>query len=394
MPVQENFLVFFGTKTHRVVENCATEAGIYIRVRTYYCVYLPLMKFIPRIFFILLLAAALLPSCKTDFEVYAPEKEIRVVYCILNPADTVQYVRIAKAFQFKGDAIAFAGANDLSVKNLDVKLIGNGVTYHAIEMNDIPKDSGMFYPVHTLYKFVTDSSGPGKQKLAKGETYRLEIGTSDAGDYITGETSIPTSPKIKGSLSLQAGAGNTKCVPRLALDDAFILTFDQGTGKAFEVRVYFDYFENGQPRQSMWGPSFPFRESRGCISGAGQLCYSFSQGELVSFFKQYMPSGPVYSYDRSDSCVTVGVVSLDSLAKPIRFEVTAMDEYLGNYIEVNNPAFEDLSGTKPEYTNLTGNIEVIGIFGSISKDWKGAILQPCPEWQLGLNFTPKPPDCQ
>src|SRR5688500_8608899 len=94
-------------------------------------------------------------SCKNDIEVAAPWKETIVVYGLLDPAATVNYIRIQKAYlDPEGNAFQFAGINDsIYPKNLVVKLIvrKNGGTIDTLfpilingDDENIKKDSGLF----------------------------------------------------------------------------------------------------------------------------------------------------------------------------------------------------------------------------------------------------------
>lgn len=344
-------------------------------------------------------------GCRTDFEVYAPEKEIRAVYCVLNPNDSVQYVRIARAFQVEGDAIVFAAENDLSLSGLTVTMSGNGHTWTAQEMPNFPKDSGgVFFPGQTIYKFTTDDGGPGREALEATHVYRIEVGTADTPDYTWGETVVPEPPDIRGATQLTAGQGATCCLPRLALEDAYVLSWKRLSPEySYEVRVGLEFEKNGVPQQALWGPSNLESDNRSCNDGAGRVCRKFQEKELLTFFKSHMPEdGSTYTYDTEDSCQinptpTIGcsgnIEMYEILPQSLWFEVTAVDEYLGNYMNVNDPQFVDLTGARPEYTNLSGNIDVIGVIGSINIDRKYAILRPCSQALLGLNGTALPNNC-
>ncbi len=336
-------------------------------------------------------------GCTTDFEVYAPEKELRSVYCILNPRDSVQYVRVAKAFQFEGDAIAYAATNDLSMSGLRVTLKGNGKTWTAVEVPNYPKDPGSFLPHHTVYRFDTDGSGPGKDTIAFDKEYVLEVGTPDAPDFVTGKTYVSDVPRLKGDLTLVAGAGSSQCLPRLFLDRKFNCFWKKSTGNnvKYELRVGLRFAANGIEQVSLWGPTNLLDANRGCNEGAGNLCYQFQEKELLRQFLRSMPVQPLtlYTYVTTDSCVALPSL-INDLPKSLWFEITAVDEYLGNYMTVNNPAVTDLNGVKPEYTNLTGNIEAFGVFGSYVTDRKYVIMRECSEALLKLNGRPLPPGCE
>jgi hypothetical protein len=349
-------------------------------------------------FQIVLLALVILAGwgCTTDFEVYAPEKEIRSVYCVLNSRDSVQYVRIAKAFQYEGDAISYAGANDFSVTGLTVKLKTGNKVWTATEMPNFPKDPGGFLPTHTVYQFTTDGSGVGRDTLALDKEYTLEIGTPDAADFVTGKTYLAELPRIKGDLQIVAGAGNSQCLPKLFLDRKFNFSWKKNSraGVRYEIRVGLRIATNGTEQVLQWGPSKLLDDNQRCNEGAGSICYQFQEKELLRDFFRSMPviQFTKYTYVTRDSCVPQPNL-VGNLPKSMWFEVTTVDEYLSNYMTVNDPAVTDLNGAKPEYTNLTGNIEAIGVFGSYVTDRRYAIMRECSEALLGLNGRVLPPGC-
>lgn len=343
--------------------------------------------------------AILFPACSTEFEVYAPDKEIRSVFCILNQKDSVQYVRVAKAFQVRGDAIAYAAQNDLSLQDQTVRItsvFNENKTWVAEQVDDFPKDpDGEFTSTHTVYRFYTDGTGPGRDTLEPGERYRLEIGASDKEDYVMGETTIPGRPRIKGNLQVIAGAGEFRCLPRVALDNKYNFFFQKLEPEvSYEIRVFLKFAIDGVEQTVKWGPTDLFQTNLRCNEGSGSICYQFGEKELLRYWLTYMPEDPFkqYTYNTKDSCVA-NLSLIDNLPESLWFEVTAVDEYLGNYMVVNDPQFTDLSGTKPEYTNLSGNIEAVGVFGSINLDTRYAILKECPEALLHLNDRNPPVNC-
>ncbi len=343
-------------------------------------------------FALLALILASVWGCSTDFEVYAPEKEIRSVYCVLNPRSDFQYVRVAKAYQVKGDAISYAGANDFSMKNLTVKLKAGNKTWTAIEVPNFPKESGIFLPTHTVYQFTTDGTS-GHDTLAYDTEYTLEIGTPDADDYITGKTVVPPLPRIRGDLNIIYGSGNQKCLPRLFLDREYSFIWKTLAEPInYEVRVGFNFEANGVRDSVLWGPSSMFNSSSPKCSSQ-ECSYKFGEKELLQDFARSMPELPNvnYTYDTQDSCAPESQLYL--MPKSLWFEVTAVDQYLSNYLIVNDPAVTDLNTTKPEYTNLSGNMEAIGIFGSYTTDRRYAIMQACSEYLLGLNNRAQPVGC-
>lgn len=343
-------------------------------------------------FFALVGLPLLFPSCTTDFEVYAPEKEVRVVYCVLDPTDSIQYIRIAKAYQYEGDAFAYAADNDLSLRGLDVRVMGNGVTYTAFEIDSVPKQNGLFFPYQTVYAFYTDSLGPNRDKLKAGITYTLEVGTPDAPNYVTGTTKVPVSPTFTGDLRIQAGQGSTRCLPRLLLERDFQVLWQRGDAANFEFRIFFNYESAGNAHQIVFGPTDLFNTNKGCSQGGNTVCYKFQERALLNYFSGRMQGGAPYTYDTQDSCITPPE-PLSLMPQSLIFEMTAVDSNLSDFMAANNPAFVDLTGAKPEWTNLTGSIDVVGVFGSINIARQAAIMSPCSTWLLGLNGIAQPPGC-
>jgi hypothetical protein len=343
--------------------------------------------------FALLLSLIAVNSCTTDFEVYTPPKEVRVVYGVLNPDSKVQFIRIARAYQIEGDALVYAAENDLSLKGLTVTLKGDGKTWTASEVDTLPKEPGTFNSVQTVYGFVTDGSGTGKSKLTAGKTYQLEIGTPEDSSYVTAHTTIPAVPVLTGKLSINFGSGTYKCLPRVALDAAFPVSIKLSAhATSYEVRIIFNYERNGQPLQQVWGPTDAFTENEGCNDGSGTICYKIADNAVLNQFASQMPDdgASVYTYYRKDSCVLNPSLSY-LYPRSLLFEATAVDSYLTNYIYVNDPGNStDLNTSRPEYTNLTGNIQTAGVFGSFSLDTALSVFNPCSEYLLGLNGTPKP----
>ncbi len=339
----------------------------------------------------LLLVLLVGTACSTDFEVYAPAKEIRVVYGVLNPDAKVQYIRVARAYQSDGDALVYAANNDLTMKGISVTLKGDGKTWVAAEVDTLAKDSGLFSQNQTVYAFTTDGSGTGRDKLVAGKTYQLEIGTPEDSGYVTGRTTIPAYPVLTGKLAITFGSGTYKCLPRVGLDSGFPVSIKKSTAAmGYEVRVIFSYEENGNPKQLVWDPKALIRENKGCNDGAGNICYSIGDNAVIRAFLPSMPPGPSYTYYRKDSCVlNPGLAYL--YPRSLIFEAAAVDSYLVNYMYVNSPSSgPDLNTSRPEYSNLTGNIPAAGVFGSYSVDSALTIMNPCSEWLLGLNGTPKP----
>src|SRR5688572_28610592 len=105
-----------------------------------------------KLFFILSAFALALFSCRNDFAVNEDWKETMVIYGLLNPGDTAQYIKINKAFLGEGNALVMAGEFD-SVNYTQDEISAvlerwNGSTWlqtiPLFKDTLIPKDTGVF----------------------------------------------------------------------------------------------------------------------------------------------------------------------------------------------------------------------------------------------------------
>jgi len=62
--------------------------------------------------FLLLFLLLILSACNDDFPINSEWKDITIVYGLLNASDTVQYIKINKAFLGEGDVYAMAREAD------------------------------------------------------------------------------------------------------------------------------------------------------------------------------------------------------------------------------------------------------------------------------------------
>ena len=144
----------------------------------------------------LLVLLAFLNGCSTDFETIAPWKETMVVYGLLNPNDSIQYIRISKAYLGEGNALIMAQQGDSVYYGdvLDVMLErykNNSLQEsHMLVRNDtVPKDvNGIFIaPYQEVYAY------PYAMPLATtndGSIYKLTITNRSTGNVVTASTKI------------------------------------------------------------------------------------------------------------------------------------------------------------------------------------------------------------
>ena len=135
-------------------------------------------------------------SCSTDFNITGEWNEVGIVYGLLDQADSVQYIKINKAFLDENtsaldiaqiaDSIYYQDSLNVTVEEYDVN--GNIVNIYTLPVIDGNseigfKDPGVFVnSPNYLYKLATP--------LNENNHYILNIKNINSGKVITGETDI------------------------------------------------------------------------------------------------------------------------------------------------------------------------------------------------------------
>jgi len=135
-------------------------------------------------------------GCSTDFDTIAPWKETMVVYGLLNPNDSIQYIRISKAFLGEGNALVMAQQGDSIYYGdvLDVKMEriqNNSVmeSHDLVRLDTVPKETnGTFSaPYQEVYAY-TFSLHPSTSN--DGSIYKLTITNRVTGNVVTASTKL------------------------------------------------------------------------------------------------------------------------------------------------------------------------------------------------------------
>lgn len=334
-------------------------------------------------------------SCKTDIDIYAPPQDIWVVYGVLNLTDSIQYIRVSKAFQVEGDALAFAAETDLTVNNLHVELAGPDGIIQATQIDTVLRDSGLFFPGQSIYQLRTDRGN----QLRSNEVYELSI-TADSlpGFLLEARTRIPSIPVIQRP---PGGVINDTiaCLSSWNIEDSLEIIFStrrpggpSSGAYAFQVQADLDYDEDGERRSAVFGPSKPFTDSRGCAARSNDTrCFYIPKGVVLDAFEQVLiPSGGTYTYAGDKRCMP----DPEDLPRPVRVRVSAVDTMMGRYLVANDPRFTNFNTVRTEFSNITGTARTVGIFGSTATAERAVVLSSCAERRLFLNGQrPRPGDC-
>lgn len=324
-------------------------------------------------------------SCEETFELYAPYEDVYIVYGILDPSADTQYVRVSLGFQPETDAIEFAQTFDGSVPDLSVSIIGDGIMIEGEFIDQIAKsDQGDFADTTGAYRFITS----GNSQLRSGQQYQLEIQKPDDPDFLLGaSTRIPNKPRIL-SPSRFASSGEY-CLPTINVEDTVsVLVKTNETPENqhayFEVRWLLRYEEGGKRWELSTRPSPIFsRNVRCALAGNGNLCYSTGAGTVLDQWKQGIPT-QAQSLPIDVRCSRIPI----ELTRNAELQVTALDSVLSKYILANDPKEKNFNTIRREFTNLSGTVMAVGIFGSIAYDNEPFLLSRCAEHELGLINSP------
>jgi len=287
-------------------------------------------------------------SCKNTLEVNAPWKETTVVYGLLNASDSVQYIKINKAFLGNGNELAYAKVADsinygnqlsATLQEYNSGSLVSSVT--LIRDETLPKDTGIFANVPNVL-FRTPLP-PNQYMINPSSTYLLTIKNGETGNTVTGSTAIvntfsPDAPN----------ANNTTFSWIPSNVSRHIKWFPSIGGIVYNLVIRIHYDEK-LPSASSYSPQtldWSFGNLVGTdTTGTGA---ELDQDVIGTQFYQFMATmiQPITGVNRRFD-------SLDFI-----WTVGAQDLY--TYIQVYQPSI-GIVQEKPTFTNLTGGI---GIFSS------------------------------
>lgn len=167
----------------------------------------------------ILLLSGLFCGCSTDFDTIAPWKETMVVYGLLNPNDSIQYIRISKAFLGEGNSLVFAQQSDSiyygDVLDVMIERFQNNTlleTHHLVKIDTVPKETGTF---HAPYQEVYADVNPLYDGTTNdGSIYKLSIFNRVTGLLVTASTKLIedfpiTSPNSTSQYKFNSQSGLT-----------------------------------------------------------------------------------------------------------------------------------------------------------------------------------------
>jgi len=312
-----------------------------------------------------LLAGATLffSACKSDFNLTAKWKEQMVIFCLLNQSDTVQYIRVNKAFLGKGNAYTMAGVHDsLNYKNLlSINLeqwsIGGGTrigSYYIDTTSSIPQDTGIFAnQPQVLYRVRTGAAVPAGYltKLSDQSEYHLTVTNPITHYTATSVTQLVLSvgSNLNGLPGMQITTGVPVSYPFYNTTPNNPYTIKCLTGanaRLYNTILRFHYTEYATTGNTNKYVDLNFGTFRTQgLAGGETMNTPVPWSTLTHFLASAMGNDPTVAKRVMGKCELI---------------VYSAGDDFNTYMEVNQPV-SSITGDKPTYTNISNGI---GLFSS------------------------------
>lgn len=278
-------------------------------------------------------------SCDNDIDINANWKEIMIVYGLLDPLDSAQYIKLNKAFLNEdGSAYQLAQNPDsLFLKDATVVLqeINTGKFINLVKVDEVPKQPGIFaQSPNYLYKT--------NEPILENEPYRLIIESGETKKRIEAVTWTLRRARIEAPFK----SSN----PIFSLGAKFIvISYVPGwNSHAYDIKMRVQVDEYNKSDTS-------FIRSR-----------NLSWNVITNYMVQRNTTAAVLHQIERESFMQFLASSLDTSRQVVRRLKHVSVEYYGasqnlmDYISVNEPSIGIVQKTA-EYTNIEGGM---GLFGS------------------------------
>ncbi|MBF90790.1 MAG: hypothetical protein CMP75_03400 [Flavobacteriales bacterium] len=279
-------------------------------------------------------------ACETDFDVHADWKDHTIVYSLLNPSDSIHYVKVYKAFLGPDNALTMAQEPDsiyYTSNEIEVVLINLNTEMEYILRDTILNDADTGTFIHTpneAFYFVGD--------INDSHRYRLEVRKQND-DLVFAETDIVENSLIDNDLTdvfsvvRPDGSDIDENIKFNLLNNAYY----------YEVDLEFHYKEWNINNTSDTISKYIYwriNDVKNPISNNIEVTV-----ETIDFFQKIKTRIPVDS-------------NLVRQPKYVMINYSVSEKQLYNYLKINQEAVNSLLFELPMYNNLSGS--GTGIFSS------------------------------
>lgn len=321
------------------------------------------MKLISLVY--LFLIVTLFNSCKNDLDALAPYKESIAVYGLIDPADSVNYIRVNKVFLGAGSAVDVAQIQDSvyfkpGEATVIVEKYWNGnlrQKYIFTETYEKPLQPGVFNTNQLIYKskqkFKADSLGRYFEYVLKvTNTKTSSLFESEKIKLIKDVTSNPSSSMCTATLGLNCFFNQSNIsilTPSNAKTKVMFYTPINCASTSFKLRMHYRNLFLDNSEEKMY-----YEFDRGNLNAE-----TSNGGELIDF---------TFSGVNFYSALGNSIPDRNNLKERVIDSMTFHFYFAGNeyklYQEVNNTS-GSFGQEKPIYTNMKNG--AVGVFSSRTK---------------------------
>ena len=286
--------------------------------------------------------AAALVSCRNDLEVMAPYKNIPVVYCVISPGDTMQYLRLEKSFLGEASALEMASHNDsiyYPAAEISLERWADGQLKESMDMlpTELPvRDSGIFSSrPNRLYRLSS--------AIRAGSEYHLSIRIPSTGAEVTATT------HTIGDFKVVKPEGFKKTLPFSSYDNYQIVQWITSPfTRIYQLTLRFHYLEVSGSDTTNLSADWNIGQFISKLTDGGEIL----ETEILQ--------RNFYKWIGNRLRTPVNGIHRLAAKKAVDFVFTVGGDDLYTYLEI----YKDDSGLpkeKPVFTNLTN---AIGLFAA------------------------------
>lgn len=288
-------------------------------------------------------------SCNKKIDLIGDFEESAIIYGLLDKADSVQYIKITRAFIGPGNSLNIAQIADSNYfNNVDatVKEYVGGTLTRTWTLSDTliqnKDENGVFYgPEQRLYVFYT----PSGQELLDNATYKLDVDVNNGEFQVSGETEI-----VSGIYTNTDAASYSFKFAKNA-SEYKSTTINVNAGNSYVINTTLELH---------------YDEFIGAVSAPNSLFWKLGETDITpGTTKPFVANGQTFYEQIANKCANADPLIDKRNFTGITVRVVGGAEDLYNYMLVNQPS-SSLAQNKPTFTNLTAtnNHRVVGIFSS------------------------------
>ncbi|MBI1221858.1 MAG: DUF4249 family protein [Bacteroidetes bacterium] len=279
-----------------------------------------------------------LSSCKNDLEIIGDQKEVIVIYALLNKSDSISYIKVNKGFASQTEGpIQLAQEPDnlfFDTLNVELKDLTNGSVFH-FNKSSMDKDPGTFtQAVNYIYAAPVP--------LQTGHTYQVNVTNPISGNVAYSSINLIGDPTPK--VPVESTIDYYTIVP----DKLFTVSFDADPIYAiqYEIRMNFIYDEINTNTSTTVTDTIQWTITTGKFSDGNRVILRLLGSEFYNYLASRLEQkGP----------------EIIRRGKYLQTEYWTADRELSTYMDVYGTSSIGVVQKKSDYTNIKGGF---GIFAS------------------------------